>query len=267
MTGDAKIRTFIVDDEPLAIRGLRRQLEAIPEVELVGYRGDSYAAVEAIHELEPELLLLDIEMPGLDGFGLLQAIDPQIVPVTIFITAHNEHALRAFQVHALDYLLKPVDDAALRAAVQRAVRLLRPELQQDFRARLADLLADHERATAAPSERVPFLQRLLIREGRRAFFVKLNEIETFEAQDNYVRLSTKGGRTHLVRSTMTELEKRLDPAHFVRIHRSAIVRLEAIAEIRPDPSGDHIVLLVDGRRLRLSRSYRDRVMENALFGL
>lgn len=235
------IRALLVEDEPLALRRLRRLLRDEADVKVVGTCGDVPAARAAIATANPDLLLLDVQLPGADGLSLLDGLPDGRRPAVIFVTAHDRYAVPAFGYEAVDYLLKPVDPERFRAALARARRrLARPER------------AEH----GAP------LTRLLVRERGRAFFVRVDEVDWFEAAGNYVRLH--GGRTtHRVRLPLARLEARLDRRTFRRISRSHIVRLDGIRELQPWFHGDGLVILTSGAKLRLSRRYRDRLYEPA----
>lgn len=247
----AKLRTLIVDDERLARLKLRRFLEDQPDVEIVGECGSGAEAVERIRAEQPDLLFLDIQMPGLDGFAVLREVGPERRGRVVFVTAHDEHAVRAFEVEALDYLLKPFD----RARFQQTLDRVRRERSQTLDEKIAALLERIEK----PEEEA-HLDRILIRSGGRMTFLKLREVDWIEADDNDLRLHA-GRATHLVRDTLRRLEPRLDPRLFLRIHRSAIVNVEAIAEIRSLFHGDYDVLLRNGTALPVGRTYRDRLLQ------
>jgi two-component system LytT family response regulator len=249
-----KIQALIVDDEPLARKKIRLLLEHEMDIEIIGECVNGPKAVVAIEKHQPDLLFLDVQMPGLDGFGVLQAIRPEQWPVIIFVTAYDEYALRAFEVHALDYLLKPFDQARFQTALTRARAQLHraPDFNQQLRALLKDFKPEPKS-----------LERLVIKTAGRVYFVSVSELDWIEAADNYVRLHT-GSETHLLRETMNALETKLDPARFVRIHRSTIVNLERIKEMKPWFHGEYIVILRDGTQLTLSRRYRERL--NGLLG-
>lgn len=250
------LRVLIVDDEPLARDRLRAVLAAEPGLLLVGECGDGAAAVEAIRSAQPDLVLLDVQMPGLDGFGVLEAVGADAMPMVIFVTAHDGYAVRAFEVHALDYLLKPFDDDRLRAAVDRARH---PGVEAAALATRLRALLD-QRGAGPPA--APYAQRLMVRRGAAIRYVPLDQVEWIEAADNYVRLHGAGS-IHLVRMPLRELEERLDPTAFARVHRSAIVRLAAVREIRPWAGGDYLAVLQSGREVRISRTYRGRVLRLA----
>jgi len=245
-----KIRALIVDDEPLARERLRTLLEADPDVEIAGECSSGRAAVAAIEKHAPDLVFLDVQMPHLDGFGVLEAIGPERMPATIFVTAYDQYALRAFEVQALDYLLKPFDRERFHKALRRAKELVRgpagTELSRRLLALLEDLRPDPKR-----------LQRLVLKSAGRVFFLRTDEIEWIEAAGNYLRLHV-GADSHLLRETMNELETRLDPSRFIRVHRSAIVNLERIKELHPWFRGEYVIVLRTGARLTLSRGYKEK---------
>jgi two-component system LytT family response regulator len=245
------IRVLIVDDEPPARAHLRQLLGADPDVEIVGECGNGHDAVAEIRQHHPDLVLLDIQIPELDGFGVVREIGVEQMPVVIFITAYDEFALQAFEVHALGYLLKPVDRDRFAEALARAKAYLRRGAPDDLSARLAALLEQ----TAA---REPSPDRLAIRVNGRILFIRIDDIDWIEAVDNHVRLHV-GPRTHLVRGTLTALERRLPASKFLRTHRSVIVNVHRIAEIQPWFGGDYVIILADGTRHTSGRSYRQKV--------
>ena len=248
----AKLRTLIVDDERLARLKLRRFLDEEPDIEIMGECASGAEAVERLRKEPPDLLFLDIQMPGLDGFAVLREAGPVRRGHVVFVTAHDEHALRAFEVEALDYLLKPFDRARFQQTLDRVRRERRPALDE----KIAALLARIDR----PERPEEPLDRILIRSEGRMSFVKLREVDWIEADDNYIRLHA-GRETHLVRETLRRLEPRLDPRLFLRVHRSAIVNVEAIAEIRDLFHGDYDIVLRNGTVLPVGRTYRDRLLQ------
>lgn len=264
------IRTMVVDDEPLAREGIRVLLERDEDIDLVGSCGDGSRAVEEIRDLEPELLFLDIQMPELDGFEVLERLSADERPVVVFVTAYDEYALRAFEVHALDYLLKPYDDERFYRALRRAKSALRNQRDAAFAERLAalleerrDLVADAEnggveRGREPAGERES--DRFIVKSAGRIAFVGMKEVQWVEAAGDYVRLHTDD-RSHLLRATMKEIQERLDAGEFVRIHRSTIVRLSQIREIRSDNGGSQAIVLRDGTRRSLSRTGKERLEE------
>ena len=250
------LRVLIVDDEPLAREGLRLHLAELPGVEVVGEAADGEEAVRSIQGLDPDLVLLDVQMPGLDGFGVVQAMGAQGMPPVVFVTAFDEFAVRAFEAHALDYLLKPVDPDRLARAVERARERRRQERGRDLERRVLGLM-EGLRAEGR------YLERLAVRSGSRIVFVRVSEIDWIEASGNYARLHA-GKSEYLLRETMSALEAQLDPRQFMRIHRSTLVRVDRIRELEPLYQGDYVVILEDGTRLTSSRSYRDKLQ--ALLG-
>src|SRR5713226_9335661 len=245
-----KIRILLVDDEPLARERLRRFLEKEAEVEVVGECANGREAVSAIKRHSPELVFLDVQMPELDGFGVLAELKDEPMPAIIFVTAYDQYALRAFEVHALDYLLKPFDRERFEKALARAKRQIRRP-DDELHERLLALLEDLK-----PGQK--YLERLVIKSGGRIFFLRAEEIDWIEASGNYVRLHA-GKESHLLRDTMHGIEGRLDPARFVRVHRSTIVNLDRIKELHPWFRGDHVIVLRDGTRLTLSRGCREKL--------
>ena len=256
-----RIRVLIVDDEPLARAGLRRLVARDRELEIIGECGDGLSALTAIQDLRPDLLLLDIQMPELNGFEILRALGPDAPPCVVFITAYDRFALRAFEVAAVDYLVKPFDDDRFEQTLQRAKHALRSHNVAALEARLNALLArvgDAEAMNAATS--AESLKRLVVRDQDRIIVVRTEEIDWIEAADYYSRLHV-GARTHLLRESMTALESRLDPKRFFRTHRSAIVNLDRVAQILSGNHGEHLALLHDGTRLRLSRGRREALQQ------
>ena len=249
----AKVRTLIVDDEPLARERVRQLLAEEADVEIVGEFEDGLTALEAIRKQGPDLVFLDVQMPELDGFGLLTQLDPTRLPAIIFVTAHDQFALRAFEVHALDYLLKPFDQERFRTALDHARAWLARRGSEELDTRLSSLLADL-RGPATP--KVP--DRLAVKTGGRVILLKAEEIDWVEAADNYVSLHV-GVASHLLRETMNSIEHRLPSHRFLRISRSTIVNLDRVRELQPLFHGEYAVILTDGTRLTLSRGYRDRL--------
>lgn len=260
------VRAVLVDDEPLAVRKLRRLLATERDVEIVAECADGRSAAEAIRRHAPDLVFLDIQIPEMDGFQVIESLPADRLPVVVFVTAYDEHALRAFEVHALDYLLKPVARDRFRDALARArEQVLQRRVAGIIDPRLLALRGDGDQARgrerAAPSEgrlEQRHLARIAVKAGGRAYFVKTTEIEWIEAADNYARLHT-GTTQHLVRESLRTLEAKLDPRSFLRVHRSAIVNVEAIRELQPWFHGDHVVILRSGARLMCSRRYDERL--------
>lgn len=234
-------RVLIVDDEPLARDTARLVLAADPEVEIVGSCSGIDAAAQ-IASLAPDLVFLDVQMPGVDGFDLIAQVGLAHMPVVVFITAHDAYAVRAFEVHAIDYVLKPYDDRRLLASLSRAKQRLAERTPPP----LAALLADHPRT----------LRRFAVRERDKVVFVDPDDVDCLEAADDYVELHV-GETVHILRERLSELEGKLDPARFVRIHRSTIVNLERVRELHPLAKGDALVVLDGGATFRVSRNRRD----------
>jgi len=249
---EERIRTVIADDEPLAREGLRLRLAAEPDVTVVGEAADGNEAVEAIARLKPDLVFLDVQMPGRDGFEVLDAVSSVHLPVVVFVTAYDQYALQAFDAHAVDYLLKPPTEERFRLALDKARGHLALGAGP-MAARVAELL-DRLRARGG---RYP--ARLTVRDGERFLLVRVAEIAFVESEGNYVCLNTKDGRFRM-RSTLAALLARLDPKQFARIHRGTLVNLDVVREIRPGAHGDFDVLLRTGKTLRMSRSYREGLL-------
>lgn len=268
------IRTLIVDDEPAARQGIRHLLARDPEIHVMGECADGKSAARAILDDAPDLLFLDVQMPGQDGFALLREVGPGRVPAVVFVTAYDQYALRAFEVHAVDYLLKPFDDERFREALARAKHQIRQGELAGLRERLLALLdaplaaggagAAH-RAGALPPHTPPadgWLRRLAIKSGGRVTILSVKDIDWVEAEGDYVKIHV-GKQWHLLRETMKRLESQLDPSRFVRVHRSTIVNVERIRELQPYFRGEYVVLLHDGTSLKLSRGYKEH-LEGAL---
>lgn len=260
MTPADPIRVLVADDEPLARAGLVGLLAGDPDVELAGQCGDGGAAVEAIRVLDPDLVLLDVQMPVLDGFGVLRAIGPDRMPPVVFVTAFDEFAVRAFEVHAVDYLLKPFTDARFQEALDRVKGEIRRGRVADLSRRLVGLLEGDATAPPPPGGPGGFLSRLLVKKGSAMHFVPVEDIDWIEAADYCVRVHA-AGKLHVLRESMSSLEQRLDPRRFHRVHRSTIVNLDRIREVQPFFQGDHVLLLRDGTRLKLSRGRRGGLEE------
>jgi len=246
------IRTLVVDDEPLARERLRSLLAQEPEVEVVGECGDGCQAVRAIEELGPDLVFLDVEVPNLDGFHILESVGADRLPAVVFVTAYEQYALRAFDVRAVDYVLKPFGRERLQRALARARAQIAHVKSSDLSGQLAALV-EGERPRKAP-----FLRRVVIKENGRLLLLRTADIDWVEASGNYVRLHL-GAESHLLREKMSGLESRLDPEQFLRIHRSTIVNIERIKELQPWFHGDYLVVLHDGRQLTMSAGYREKL--------
>jgi two-component system LytT family response regulator len=251
-----RYKVLIVDDEPLARRGIRARLETLSDFTLLDDCHDGIAALKTIRRTQPDLVFLDVQMPGLSGFDMLKRLRQSKLPLIIFLTAYDQYALRAFEVHALDYLLKPIDDERFAEAIRRARRQLKHKTEDSIEDRLRELIAQHDHPAATRPG--PFVERFTIRTGSKITFVPVNEIDWIEAVGDYAGLHVKD-KTPLVRETLNALETRLDPAKFVRIHRSAIIQLSRICELRTMPNRELRVRLTSGADLKVSRTYRDRL--------
>jgi two-component system, LytTR family, response regulator len=258
MNTKKKIQTLIVDDEPMARRTLRELLQDDPDVEIIGECGDGLEAVAFIDKQPPDLLFLDIQMPGLNGFEALAHTEPGRIPAIIFVTAYDQYALKAFEVHALDYLLKPFNDRRFSEALRQAKSHIElKEINQISRS-LLNLLGTQvgsETPVAAPQT---YLTRFMIKTDGRVVFVKASEVDWIAADDYFIKLHVRG-RTHLLRMSLNELEEKLDPKAFLRIHRSSIVNFDSVRELQQTPSGEYVVVLKNGTELKLSRGRRERL--------
>ncbi len=239
------LRALVVDDEPAARDRLRDLLLRQRDVEVTGESEDVAGALEAIRAEPPDVVFLDVQMPGADGFQLIDAVGARAMPAVVFVTAHEEHALRAFDVDAVDYLLKPFDEERFTAALSR----VREELQ----------LRALRRGGLPESHRKKPLDRLPLRSAGRVSFLRVDHVEWVDAAHNYVRIHGIDGHTHLVRGAISDLETRLDPERFVRIHRSTIVNVDRVRELELTAHGGHVAILESGQRLAVSRSFRDRL--------
>ena len=249
-----KIRTLIVDDEPLARERMRSLVGVETDMELVGEASNGLEAVDAILGRSPDLVFLDVHMPKLDGFEVIETVGADRMPAVVFVTAYDQHALRAFEVQALDYLLKPFDGDRFQGTLRRVRRQMQTADTGELSQKLIALVRDLK------SERPPRTERLVVKSGGRLFFLRTDEIDWIEAAGNYVRLHV-GTDGHLLRETMTSIESRLNAEIFFRIHRSHIVNVERIKELQPWFNGEYVVILRNGTKLTLSRGYRDRVQE------
>ncbi|HEX9754709.1 MAG TPA: LytTR family DNA-binding domain-containing protein [Gemmatimonadales bacterium] len=251
------IRVLVVDDEPLARNGLVSLLRRDSEVEVVGECADGRAAVVAVDALDPDLVLLDVQMPEMDGFEVIRAVGPDRMPPVVFVTAYDQFAVRAFEVHALDYLLKPFDDERFRAALAHAKEVVRGGELGQLTRRLQALLG--QPAAPVPPNEAP-LERLVVKKPDTTLLVPVDEIDWIEAADYCVRIHA-AGRVHVLRESMHRLEQRLDQSRFFRVHRSAIVNLDRVREARQTVRGEHVLVLQDGSRIRMSRIRRAALEE------
>jgi two-component system LytT family response regulator len=252
-----KLRVVIIDDEALARRGLRRVLEHHSEVDIVGDCSDGSEAIEVLSKTRPDLIFLDVEMPQMNGFEVVERISPNQNPFIVFVTAHEHYALNAFKVHAIDYLVKPICEEKIDEVLQRVLQQVRHNRLKEIDSRLDSILQligtqNKEFHRTAP------LERLTIKNHGRIYFVETDSIDWIQADGNYVTLHT-GSTKHLLRIKMNQLEERLDAKIFFRIHRSTIVNVQSIKELRPYFNGAYSILLKDDEKIYSSRGYRERV--------
>ena len=256
------LRVLIVDDEPLARDCVRLALRGVPGVELLEDARDGAEAVRAIRRLQPDVVFLDVQMPGSDGFSVIEQIGAEDMPAVVFVTAYDTHAIRAFNVHALDYVLKPFENTRLLEALERARERVRSKHDWELARQLAALVADW----SGENPREPFqaegryAQRFTVRQDDRIQFIDAGEIDWIESEGNYAVLHV-GSETHRIRLTLQAIERQLDPRRFARIHRSSIVNLSRVREIQPWFSGDYIAILQGGRKLRVSRTRAGPLLE------
>ncbi|WP_128546780.1 LytR/AlgR family response regulator transcription factor [Larkinella soli] len=253
-------RTLLIDDEELSREVLKSFLYERPEITVVCECADGYSAVEQITTLRPDFIFLDVQMPEMDGFEVVRQVQPVYLPYIIFATAYDQYALKAFELKALDYLLKPFDRRRFGQAVARAVEQLTLRRASDFHTRIESLLTHEE--TERPTRKPEYLPRLMIRDHRRIFFVPVEEVDYLEADGNYLWVHTEG-RRHLMNESISRLEQSLSPERFIRINRSYIINQYAIQEMEPYFNGEYNVKLKTGAVLRWSRSYRDRLTQLA----
>ena len=246
----ARIRTLVVEDQPIARERLVELLQAEPDVEVIGAADTGLGAVDAIRRLTPDLVFLDLQIPDLDGFGVISEIG-HTMPLTIFVTAYDEYALRAFDVHAFDYLLKPFGRDRLQQALSRARTRLAEGREEQLARRLVAMVQD----VGGPK---PLPDRLMVKSGGRVVFIALDELDAVESEGNYVRLHA-GSRVHLVRETMASIEERLGQDRFCRVHRGWIVNLDRVRELHVRPNGEHELVTHEGRTYRVGRAYRESV--------
>lgn len=249
----ARIRALIADDEPLARERLRMLLADEDWIEVIDEAGDGRAAIDAIRKHRPDLVFLDVQMPGATGFEVIEAIGADRMPFVVFVTAYDQYALKAFDVHAIDYLLKPFDKERFHTGLARARQQIERRSGGELERRLLELVQDLKPAMQR-------MERFVIKTSGRVFFVRAEEIDWIEAAGNYVKLHV-GNDAHLFRETMNALEARLHPDTFYRIHRSHIVNIERVRELQPWFNGEYVVFLKDGTRLTLSRGYREKLQE------
>ena len=262
------LRVLIVDDEPLARRTLRVLLEPEEGVEIVGEAGNGAEALEMVAAASPDLVFLDVQMPEMDGFEVLNALGPERTPAVVFVTAFDEHAVRAFDAEAADYLLKPVDDERFHRALARARARIGDARVRELASRLARMLSPSsplpspatlptQPASAASAQ---YAERIVVKKNSRVTLLDVQTVDWIEAADYVVRIHA-GGAVHVLREPVAELEKRLDPRRFFRIHRSTIVNMGSVKELQPLFHGEYVVIMRDGAELRLSRARRDRLQQ------
>ena len=258
------IRAVIVDDEPLARDGLRARLDDHADIEVVAEAGDGIEAVATIARTRPDLVFLDIQMPGCTGFEVVERTAESHLPIFIFVTAYDRYALHAFEAHALDYLLKPYGADRFEEALARARREIEREEQLQRHQRLLGLLearaGDGDPAATVRAGGRPSKLRFTVKDGERYLLVRAPDVDWIESAANYVKIHARGA-TYMLRATMTDLEQQLDSRLFARIHRTTIVNIERIKEIHPEWHGDFDVVLRDGTTLRMSRGYRTRLLQ------
>lgn len=253
-TGD--VRLLIVDDEPIARRGFRTYADDYPGVEVVGECGDGFEAVEAIERLQPDAVFLDIEMPEMNGFNVIERVTPQKMPYVVFITAHNEYALDAFKVHALDYILKPTDKNHMTQVFDRVIEEVRRSDLDDFNLRLRSVLEQLEERSH--EKKSAFLRRITVKDGGRIFFVDSDAVDWIEACGNYINLHV-GQSRYLLKETLNHLGSRLDSSTFLRVHRSTIINTKSVREFRTFLRGSYVILMKDNSKLFSSRRFHSRI--------
>ena len=247
------IRTLIVDDEPLARKGVRSHLSAEPDIQVIGECSNGLEAVAMIRSEKPDLVFLDVQMPELDGFGVIEELGIIETPAVIFVTAYDAHAIRAFEVEALDYVLKPFEPSRFRKAMARARAEIGRKRNGEINLRLVNLLEE----LRGP---LRYLARLAIKSAGRVHFVHVTEVDWIEAADNYVRVHS-AGESYLVRETMSSLETKLDPRRFARVHRSVIVNVDRVKQLNPMFKGEYEIVMQDGKHLPFGRAYRSRLQQ------
>ncbi|HEX8265715.1 MAG TPA: LytTR family DNA-binding domain-containing protein [Pyrinomonadaceae bacterium] len=247
-----KIRTLIVDDEPLAREGVRMMLDVDSDISVIAECANGKEAVTVILNQKPDLVFLDVQMPEMNGFEVVEAVGIKQMPHVIFVTAYDKYAMRAFEVNALDYLLKPFTAKRFSGALERVKNQIGKEENDNLNRKLMSLLEEVKPSSG-------YLERIIVKDAGRVFFINVEEIVWIEAADVYVRVYAIGGQSHLVRGSIGKLEEKLDPAQFLRIHRSTIVQLKHIKELQPLFHGEYEIKLRDGTKLTSSRSYRDKL--------
>jgi len=252
------IKTLIVDDEPVARKTICALIEKDPEIDIVGECGNGFAAVELIEAKAPQLVFLDIQMPGLNGFEVLASLETQEMPVIVFVTAFDRYALKAFDVHALDYLLKPYSDSRFYEALELAKSRVQQRQLETVNSQIEDMLRSLPNFDADKFKKPAYIANFRVKSGNRVLLVNTGEVDWLAADDYYVKLHV-GGKTHLLRVSMNDLETRLDPQRFLRIHRSTIINCARLKGMCQHANGEHTVLLSTGEELKVSRSRREKV--------
>jgi two-component system LytT family response regulator len=251
MSDTKRIRAMVVDDEELSRGRMEALLAQQSDVDVIAVCGDGPTAVETIDRERPDLVFLDVQMPGMDGFEVVENLDPASAPAVVFVTAHDGHAIRAFEIHALDFLLKPFDQRRFEKALERARTQIAKASAPSIDPRLVSLLEELREERKYP-------ERLIVKSGGRVFFLRTDDVDWVEASGNYVKVHTKSD-AYVLRESMKNMEAKLDPKIFVRIHRSAIVNIDCIKELEPWFHGEYIVIMRDGTRLTASRIFSDRL--------
>lgn len=244
-------RVLIIDDEPLARDRIRRLLKEETDMTVIGECGDGMSAVQSIKGFSPDLVFLDVQMPEMDGMSVLREIGEGNFPAVVFVTAFDSYAIQAFEVHAVDYLLKPFDRSRFQGALQRVRKRLMEEKQSTLQTQLHQFMQSMGNAN-------PYHQRLAVKNEGRVILLNVTDVEWLESAGNYICLHV-GKQTHIIRETLNQLEEHLDPKQFVRIHRSAIVNMSRVQELRPYFHGDYKIILNNGVELSLSRKYREEL--------
>ncbi len=261
------LRTIIVDDEPLALAFLNSVLDKMPSIEIIGECANGREAIAMTHEYEPDLLFMDIQMPGVNGFQVVEALQSDIMPMVVFVTAYDQYALNAFDLHAVDYVLKPLDPERVDRAVERALDRVEAHREGEFKKPLIGAIheiaqkinKDSQQGNSTPAYNNELdLKKLVIRDGAAVTLVTFDDIEWIDAAGDYMCVHANG-QTHIMRSTLKDLLERLDTQHFKRVHRSTIVNLKQIKEVSPLPKGERLLHLNGGGRLKVSRTYKEAV--------
>lgn len=255
-----QIKAIIADDESLSRDIIKEFLAKHPSVKLIAECTNGIEAVNAVTEHQPDVLFLDIQMPDLDGFGALKELDTALLPLIVFTTAYDKYALKAFEASAIDYLLKPFDQERFDVAVERARRYLQQTDKNSRDTERQRILSNYETVVSRTTYRKPYLERLLVKENKRIIPVFVNDVDVFEADNDYVRLHLNNGNgKYLINNSLTNFESLLNPYDFVRIHKSYIIKINAIAEMKPHTNGEFKILMKNGMEVKLSRTYKDAV--------